>query len=457
MPRPNILLIHSDQHRYDCVGCNGHRQLQTPNLDRLAGEGVRFTHAFTPSPICSPARASLLTGQWPTQHGCVNIPGAESFRPMREGSADLFGLLSDAGYDIRFVGKFHQETAGPPTDYGVREFVNQNAYNAWRRERGYGKRPRENQWFGELDPGIPPEASRLAWGADTAIRMIEEAAAGDQPFMVRWDPSEPHLPCVVPEPYHSMYPPETIEPWPSFDDPLENKPYVQRLQRQRWGVEGWDWSQWAPVVSRYLGEIALLDAQVGRVLDALNRLGLAERTLVIYTTDHGDFCGGHGMMDKHFSAYDDIMRVPLLMRMPDRLPSGVDHDGFVCHSIDLTSTICAAAGVAPPDSFMGRDLLAEATGKGPAPRDDVFGMYQGCQMGLWSTRMVRDRRYKLVYHATERPELYDLDADPGELHNRADDPALRGERDRLSGRLLAWMESIDDPLLNGWTRHHITM
>ena len=230
---------------------------------------------------------------------------------------------------------------------------------------------------------------------------------------------------------------------------------MHRLQRQRWGVADWDWSRWAPVVGRYLGEISLLDAQVGRVLDTLDRLGLSDNTLVVYTTDHGDFCGGHGMMDKHFSAYDDIMRVPLFIRWPGRMPSGRVHDGFVSHAIDLATTLCTAAGLTPPESFQGRDLVADVNGNGPAEREDIFGMYQGCQMGLWSTRMLRDARYKLVYHATERPELYDLQTDPGERDNRATDPALRPELDRLKARLVAWMEAIRDPLLNPWTRAHI--
>lgn len=184
--------------------------------------------------------------------------------------------------------------------------------------------------------------------------------------------------------------------------------------------------------------------------------GVADKTLVIYTTDHGDFCGGHGMMDKHYSGYDDIMRVPLIMRCPDGLPEEEEYDGFVSHSIDLASTICRAAGVEPPDTFEGLDLIGMVNGENDTPREDIFSMYQGCQMGLWSTRMVRDKRYKLIYHATGKPEFYDLGEDPGELDNRALDSAHRGEVHRLKGRLLEWMEKISDPLLNSWTRRHIT-
>jgi len=161
-------------------------------------------------------------------------------------------------------------------------------------------------------------------------------------------------------------------------------------------------------------------------------------------------------MDKHFAGYDDIVRVPLVMRFPGRIRAGRVYDGFVSHSIDLASTICAAADEAIPDSFMGRNLLDVTNGRGPAPRQDIFSMYQGCQMGLWSTRMIRDARYKLVYHATAEAELYDLATDPGELRNVVRDPALDDELRRLSRRLLAWMTAIGDPLLNEWTRRHIT-
>lgn len=453
--QPNIVLIHSDQHRFDSLGCTGHPLVRTPNLDRLAAEGVCFRNAFTPSPICSPARASLLSGQWPTQHGCINIPNSESYRPMHENLPTLFDQLNQAGYDIGYVGKFHQETARPPTEHGVDEFIPEGAYGRWRNDQGLPSRTLTNGWFGEADPEISADQSRLAWGADHVLRMVRERAERDRPFLVRWDPSEPHLPCIVPEPYTSMYPPDTVPPWPSFPDELTGKPYVQQLQRQRWDVEGWSWDRWAPVVSRYLGEISLLDAQIGRILDTLDQLGLSENTLVVYTTDHGDFCGGHGMMDKHFSAYDDIMRVPLLMRFPARLQKGQTCDHFISHSIDLATTLCAAAGAEIPDTFQGRDLIADLNGDGRDARTDIFCMYQGCQMGLWSTRMVRDQQFKLVYHATAKPEFYDVTNDPGEQSNRADDPAVAADFDRLRHRLLHWMESIDDPLLNPWTKRHI--
>ncbi|MHB9131778.1 MAG: sulfatase-like hydrolase/transferase [Armatimonadota bacterium] len=450
MPTPNILLIHSDQHRFDCVGVNGHPLLQTPHLDRLAAEGVNFTQAYTPTAICTPERACLLTGCWPTQHGCVSIPGTETYHPAADALPTFSELLREAGYALGMVGKFHAEVRGTPLDRGFHTFIPDNAYAQWRDAQQLPPAP-SNTWFGEVDPYITPEQSRLAWGADHTIALLTEYRAQDRPFFLRWDPSEPHLACRPPEPYASLYPPDSIPPWPSFGDKLEGKPYIQAQQRRTWQVDGWTWQQWAPVVSRYLGEIALMDAQIGRVLATLDHLGLADHTLVVYSTDHGDLCGGHGMMDKHFVLYDDVMRVPLIVRFPGHLPAGVTCDAFVCHALDLATTCCTVAGLTPPPTFIGHDLLATVQGETDM-RQDIFGMWQGAQLGLYSQRMVRDRCWKYIWNCTAEDELYDLQADPHELHNRARDPYCRQEMQRLRARMVAWMESIGDPLCNSWTR-----
>lgn len=449
--RPNILLLHSDQHRYDCLGVNGHRLVQTPNLDRLAREGVNFTHAFTPTPICSPARASLLTGAWPTQHGCINIPNSESFRPAREGLPLATELLHDAGYRVAHIGKFHQEVTGSPTEHGVDDFVSAWDYWKWRQQQGLPAEPKTQGWFGETDAHIRPDQSRMAWLADHALRLMQTYAKEGRPFFIRWDPPEPHLPNRPPEPYASMYPPERIAPWPSFPDQLTNKPYAQRRQRLIWGVEDWTWRDWAPIVSRYLADISLLDAQVGRLLAGLDALGLAGNTLVIYTTDHGDMTGAHGMMDKHFSMYDDILRVPLIARFPGQLPAGVTNDAFVSNELDIAAALCETAGLIAPATFAGHSLLATARDGGNA-RPDIFAMYQGTETGLASQRVVRDHEWKYVWNVTVEDELYHLATDPGELRNLIGDPAAQSELNRLRGRLIAWMEAIKDPLWNIWTK-----
>jgi len=473
--RPNILFIHSDQHRFDCVGVNGHPLIRTPNLDRMAAEGVNFTQAYTPVPVCTPARTSLMNGQWPTEHLCIANWRSEAPRPGLEGLPTFSQTLNEHGYFLGYIGKWHVHPTKGALDYGFHEYIAEEgpfkgmlrfgfderlpeeglSYKAWRREQGIPPRPRENGWLGETDPYITPEQSRLAWGADQTIRMLERRAQSDTPFFIRWDPSEPHLPNVVSEPYASMYPPAQIPPWPSFGDPLTGKPYIQAQQRRTWRVDGWTWEDWAPIVGRYLGEISLLDAQIGRLLDALDRLGLAENTLVIYSTDHGDLCGGHGMMDKHFVMYDDVTRVPLIARWPARIPPGRQCDAFVSSAIDLAATFCDVAGAPIPETFSGQSLAPLLAGERENGRPDILSMYHGNVFGLYSQRMVRDRRWKYVWNATAEDELYDLESDPGEIHNRATDPTCAGELARLRRRLVEWMEETHDLLLNPWTRDQL--
>ena len=449
----NILLIHSDQHRYDCLGLHGHPRLQTPHLDRLAAQGTDFSHAFTPSPICSPARASLMTGRWPSQHRCVNIPPFEGYQPARVESPVVWQLLRGAGFRQAHFGKYHGELPGLPTDYGVDRYAwEEDDYDDWREQRGLEPRVRRNGWFGEVDPRTRVQDSRLVWGADLASRAIEDFSAEGRPFFVRWDPSEPHLPCMIPREIADLYPPESLEPWPSFADPLENKPPMQRQQQRAWGVEGWSWEQWAPVVSRYLAEITLLDRCVGQLLQILEDRGLRESTLVIYSTDHGDLCGGHGMMDKHYMMYDDVLRVPLIMSQPGTVPAGQTCDAMVIHELDLAATLVGAAGLEVPETFAGRDLRPVLRGDQTLDRPDVFSQYFGCQFGLYSSRMVRDRRWKYVWNATAPDELYDLQQDPVEFVNRIDDPAAQGELTRLRQRMIHWCQSTGDRLLNEFTR-----
>ena len=452
----NFLVISSDQHRYDCVGVNGHPLLKTPNLDRLAAEGIRFTNAYCPIPLCVPGRASFLTGTWPWRHFSIANWDTEAPRPLRRDLPTWSQALADAGYWLGYVGKWHVDRDRDPTHFGFHEFVNAWRYAEWRRTQGLPPVPNRQGWLGETDTAITPEQSRLAWGADQTIAMLRARAADGRPFVVRWDPPEPHLPNRPPEPYASMYPPGQIEPWPSFPDTLEGKPYIQAQQLRTWRLDGWTWEQWAPVVSRYLGDVSLMDAQIGRVLQTLDNLGMADDTVVIYTTDHGDMCGSHGMIDKHFIMYDDVVHVPLFIRWPGRIAPGRVCEAFTSHLIDLASTILDLAGVPIPETFQGMSLkpllLGEVEDTG---REDIFASYHGNQFGLYSQRMVRTRRWKYVWNATAEDELYDLESDPGELRNLATEPTCSSELTRLRERLVHWMEKTEDRLLNTWTRSQI--
>lgn len=450
---PNILMIVADQHRQDCLGINGHPFLKTPNLDKLAETGVNFTNAFTSSPICVPARNSLLHGVWSCKHLSIANADTEASRPAIE-LPTFTQTIKNQGYNLSFIGKWLGGKAKSPQEFGFDDYIPEGQYATWRAEQGLEPRPSGMPFFG-YDSHITPQQSRLYWGASQTIRKLEEQAVKDQPFLIRWDPSEPHLPNVVPQPYADMYPPESIPPWPSFGDPLINKPYIQAQQLRSWGLDGWTWEKWAPLVGRYLGEITLLDQQVGRVLHALETLGIADNTIVIYTCDHGDMCGAHGMIDKHYVMYDDVTRVPLIIRWPGVTQPNRKADDFVIHTIDLAKTLCEMAGAQAPDTFQGESLIPTLKGTGSTQRQDILCMYHGNQFGLYSQRMVRNHDWKYVWNGTAEDELYDLVNDPAERINKAQFLECRDIVRQFRLRLHEWMVQVKDPLDNGWIRRQL--
>ncbi len=449
MERPNILLIHSDQHRFDSLGVNGNPIVRTPHLDALAAEGVNFTRAFTTIPICSPARASLMTGTWPTRHGCLCIPTSEMWQPARRELPVVAQLLAACGYSSAMTGKFHRELEGSPIDFGFEEYAANHGYRKWREREGLPELKRSFGFCGGPVEASPAETS-LAWQADQVIGHLEERA-DREPFFVRWDPPEPHLPCLPPKEVWETYAGTAIPPWLSWPDSLEGKPKAQRRQLDIWGVHDWPWEKFEAIVRCYFAEITHLDAQIGRVLAKLDALGLRENTLVIYSTDHGDYCGGHGQLDKHFAMYEDIVHVPLILRWPAKLPAGTTCDAFVSNSIDIARTIVEVTGESVPDSFQGENLVEAVCNPQSWPRQDIYAQYFGTESGAFSQRMLRDTRYKYVFNPTDLDELYDLETDPGELHNRIDDPVLAEELTRLRQRLFTWMKEVGDPLGNRWT------
>lgn len=467
--KTNILFISSDQHRFDCVGLNSTLGIRTPNLDALNADGMNFTNAYTPCPVCTPARASMLTGMWSFRHHSITIPQwTEVPCAFDDGLPTFSELLQKEGYYLGYTGKWHvdsiPENRPQPEDVGFSEYIPEDQYYKWRQGEGLPL-TKESSWaaghpienaIGYTDTGINPEQSKLHWGAEHTIRMIEECSKNEKPFFIRWDPSEPHLPNVVPEPYASMYNPDEIKPWGSFGDTFEGKPYIQKQQLNTWKTHHWTWEEWAPIVARYMGEITLLDHQIGRVLDKLESLGLADNTVVIYTTDHGDMCGSHGMIDKHYVMYDDVVRVPLIIRWPQVVKADSQCSSFVSHAIDLASTICEIGGCTIPDTFQGKSLLSLFNGEGGWDRKDIFSAYHGGQFGLYSQRMVRNHQWKYIWNATAEDELYHLEEDPWELNNRIDDPSCKKALTELRRRILCWMESTGDPLFNPWNQHQLT-
>ena len=424
-------------------------------MDRLAAEGVNCRHAFTPIPVCVPARCSLLTGQFPTQHGVIWNYDGENFKRLDPGLPMSPRCVQQAGYYTAHVGHWHVDRERTPHDFGFHDYIPDWRYGQWRKTQGLQPCPTDGGWKGQADPYVTPQQTAPGWSAGEVIRTIQNTCRYGDPFFIRWHVVEPHPACRPPEPFASMYDPATIQPWPGFADEMAGKPLVQRQLRMSTGVDGMSWSDWQPIVARYLGVISLLDAQIGRVLDALDDMGLSQNTLVVYTSDHGDMCGSHGMFDKHCIMYDDVVRVPMIARWPGVIPAASVTDGFISNAVDIASTLVDAAGAEIPDSFAGESLLPLWRGETEG-RPDIYASYHGNQFGAYSQRMLRDRRWKYVWNLTAEDELYDLQTDPAELQNRIYDRACAEALQRLRLRLIDWMEQVNDVLLNTANRRALT-
>ena len=221
-----------------------------------------------------------------------------------------------------------------------------------------------------------------------------------------------------------MYSSADIPQWPNFADDLRNKPMVQRSKRELYETEHTTWEQWRPKVASYFGEVSLIDAQIGRVLNFLDEQGLTDNTLVIFTTDHGDTFGAHRMRNKDYVMYEEVYRVPFIFRWPDVIVSGHDSDAYSHHIIDMCATILNILGQTIPDSIHGRSLLPIFHGKEPTnwPRE-AFSQFHGCHYGLYTLRAIRTDTHRYIYNPFDTDELYDRTNDPYELINLAKEPS----------------------------------
>ena len=469
--RPNVLLVFTDQERADLVAPNG-LPVETPNIDRLREEGMWFDSAYTPTSICTSARASLLTGLYPHAHGLLNNSHeADAIRTDLPEAVPTFGeLLDGGGYDNTYIGKWHVSHERGPGDFGFRYFGGSDhhhdnfevAFEQYRESNDiivpetdveskiYAGQGENRTLIAGTDP-VPVESSRPYFLAELTIDALERWVDGDRdgPFFHRTDFLGPHHPYVVPEPYASMYDPNEIEPWDNYAETFDGKPRVHEQYLSYRGVDGFDWEAWSRVVAYYYGFMSLIDDQIGRILDALEELGIADETAVVHTSDHGDFAGSHRQFNKGPLMYDETYRIPLVVRWPGVVERGSRCESFV-RLHDLMPTFLQWADIEPPDGLHARSIQPLLTGETP---DDwpasTYAQYHGDEFGLYSQRMVRTHQYKFVYNGPDRNELYDLVADPHELQNLIDHPAYAEARSEMADRLADWMDRVDDSLA-GW-------
>lgn len=487
---PNVLILEADQLNPAVLGCYG-GPVDTPNIDRLAEEGARFTNVSCPTPLCSPSRASISTGQYPHTHGithnCMRGYVAATTQPTETGitrdDETMGKRLHEAGYTTHHYGKWHLEDDHLP--YYDDQFTEHRKYAQEMADRFRTVRQRAREkwmdWYGwalpvtvspELEAAVestddpwfdhdssefitkmgrlelPPEETFDARVADHAIERLENA---DDPWFLTCSFNYPHDPNVVPDPYYGHYDPATID-MPDPDECEDRfKDDVSRRIVAEIGEPGL-----REFLRCYYAAVELIDDQVGRVLDSLEREGQMENTVIVFLADHGDMAGEHGMVWKSTNSfYDGIAQVPLIVRLPDaESPNVLD---VPCDLTDVLPTILDITDVTIPDQVQGESLL-------PYLRDDVdpkqgerYGFGEYVNSDPLKTRrvpddtegsfMIRGRRWKYILYSDGEEFLYDLEMDPGETKNQIsnDDPDVQDARDRLRNELVNWLHRTDYP------------
>ncbi len=460
--RPNILHIMSDQQQWATIA--GRSECRTPNLNRLAAGGMLFERAYTPSAVCCPARAIILSGAYHWHNGVYNqIHSSPSVHRDMNPDVVLYSQrLRDAGYHLGYVGKWHASWVRTPFDFGFHEGA--GVQGCWPQAlRKYDLNPdrvelpkaqlksvttREMRW-----PGSEPftmwgyregaeEATPEYRQAEQAIRMMNRFAKGSSPWHLEVHFVQPHDPYMPLKQYVDRYDPRAIKVPRNFQDTFAGKPGLHRRESESWGkVTEEDYRQGRAYYYAYTEQ---LDAQVGRILDALDRTGQAENTLVVYTTDHGDMVGAHRMWIKGWIPYEECYRVPMIVRWPGRVRPG-SRTAHLAQTHDLAHTYVEAAGAQKLPYADGRALQPLFENPSRADwADEILCAYYGGEF-LYTQRIAITERFKYVFNGFDYDELYDLQKDPEEMHNAVENPSYRDAVADMRRRLYRMMAKFEDP------------
>ena len=523
--RPNFLLIITDQHRADHLGCYGNSVVKTPHIDAIAARGTRFEQFYVATPICMPNRATLMTGRMPSLHG-----SRHNGIPLSLDATTFVEALAAVGWKTGLMGKCHlQNMSANPPERGMPELdpalialpanlreaerirdglYNQELRPIWLENPdhdltlpyygfqkvdltvGHGDRVTGHygRWLEERLPGglamqgpknqlpgndygapqawrtaIPEELYPTSYVAETTCDFLENHAkdGGDAPFFIQCSFPDPHHPFTPPGQYWEMYPPGDMALPPSFHSERPLPPHLALLHKERDAGKARRGGQRAFAISDSevreaialtYGMITMIDDAVGRVLATLTATGLDKDTVVIFTSDHGDFMGDHQLILKGALHYQGLVRVPFVWADPSA-PAGGAVRGDLGGTLDIARTILARAGVAPYNGIQGRDLMSGAE---PSRRMVIEEHQRAGYMGLgdgFRVRTLMDGRHRLTLYddANGFGELYDLANDPLEQGNLYGEPEARALRQALSEALLHEMIQATDtsPLATG--------
>lgn len=444
----NFLFLMTDQHRVDTLGCYGNPHVDTPNLDRLAATGTRFDRFYTPTAICTPARASLLTGQAPFRHRVLanherNVGYLED---LADGTFTFPEALQGRDYQLALIGKWHAGTHRNAASFGFEgpdlpgwhNPVDHPDYLAYLEERGHPPYKISDHIRGVTPNGNPGnllaarlhqpvEATFEYYLATRAIEHLERQATDGRPFFLATHFFGPHLPYLIPDTYFDRYDPALVELPPSTAETFEHKPQVQRNYSAHWTFDTMPLEISRKLIAVYWGYVSLIDEQIGRILDKVDELGLRDTTTVFFTADHGEFTGAHRLHDKGPAMYEDIYRIPGIIRVPDAPPQVRTEFATLT---DCTATILDLASCNTGPAVDSRSLVPLLRGELPEWPGELLAEFHGHHFP-YPQRMIRDDRYKLVVNPESVNELYDLLTDPHELTNRYDDPELQPVRQHL--------------------------
>ncbi|MCX7015037.1 MAG: sulfatase-like hydrolase/transferase [Candidatus Sumerlaeota bacterium] len=440
--QPNILFLLTDEQRYDCFGAFGNRQILTPRIDSLAGDGVLFSHAFVPYALCTPSRYSMLTGLYVHQHrGRTNkstpSPWLETFPH----------LMTVNGYRTTAVGKMHFNPTYLDVGYKRMKLAEQagegrmdddyhrelhahgliDVIDLLDQRKEFRSRAPQSYWdhFGAEISNLPEEWHSTTWIGDRAVRELEQWTNCGNLLTVSF--VKPHHPFDPSKRWAGMYDPATIDILPGWTGAVPERdlayhagffPHVKLTE-----------DAIKRVTAYYYATISQIDHQIGRMIETLRQKGLYDNTMIVFTSDHGDYMGFHHMLLKQNYYYDPVARVPLIIKFPGNADAGTTRD-MLTNNVDLAPTFLRQAGIEPPKEMIGLDLADPH-----AQRDYIFSEY-----GHGDLYMARSRRYKLMLCRDAKQSLFiDLEKDPMELHNLIDDPAYRNIIQEHRDALARWM------------------
>ncbi len=473
MKRPNLLYIFTDQQRADTMACYGNDQIDVPHLNRLAEDSFVFDQAYVSQPVCSPSRATMLTGLWPHRAG---VPACNKPLPAR--IPTIAEMLPD-DYDCAYMGKWH---LGDEifAQHGFDTWV--GTENSYRAHYSDAEKLKQHSDYARtlLEKGFEPDRELLGERvfsrhveAEMEEPLTKAAYLGDQaadyirahqntPFTLCVSYLEPHPPHTGP--LNELYDPSSLPTGPAFmEKPGDDAPLILRLmsaiymESEEYGCDLRTEEGWRGVMARYWGNTSLVDRSVGKILNTLQECGLAEDTIVVFTSDHGEQMGDHAILGKTVM-YEESVRVPLLLRAPmlDATPRRIG--GNASH-IDLVPTLLDLMGCERPDHLQGVSRVPVLQGEEDLAAEDIFIQWNGADghpraslgeaeinqsMGEPLRSVVSADRWKLNLYTQGPGELYDLNSDPHEQHNLFGQADYRSRRDDLTTRIRTWQDRVGD-------------